>query len=228
MVKKVIGLSVAFFVFTGCGGATPKSDTQSNPEFYETINLKPSEKFTALREYLIKQSALEKEMTFPTKPLKPLLPEPKKLTKGKYEKSVAFEAREEALRAEEAQVVQALEKAYAAKLNAYDEEVKRLTQSSTSVEATQKAYTIVYGTPYLQSPLSYDADSEKFEGTIRSTKEGFSQKVIISVPISEAEAFEKNIKSLKTEVSFVFEDKKLTLKGIVFKDSHKSYRVVLK
>lgn len=228
MVKKVIGLSVAFFVFTGCGGATPKSDTQTNPKFYETINLKPSEKFTALREYLIKQSALKNEMTFPTKPLKPILPEPKKLTKGKYEKSVAFQAREEALRVEEAKVVQALEKAYAAKLNAYDEEIKSLTQGNASVEATQKAYTIVYGTPYLQSPLSYDADSEKFEGNVLSTKEGFSQKVSISVPLSEAEAFEKNIKSLKTEVSFVFEDKKLTLKGIVFRDTQKSYRAVLK
>ncbi|QOY53397.1 caspase family protein [Candidatus Sulfurimonas baltica] len=91
----------------------------------------------------------------------------------------------------------------------------------------EKAYSIVYGKPYLENSLKYDADSETFFGVVTSTKGGFSEKVAVRVPIDQAESFEKNINSLKTSVVFDYKDNQLALKKIVVKKANTPYIAML-
>lgn len=133
-------------------------------------------------------------------------------------------------------MIASLEKEYAQKVKNYNAEVQCLTdgynnelakrqkeRESITLEAMQQAYAAVYGTPYVDKNLKYDPETERFFAEVKATKGGFSENVAINVPIAEAEAFEKNIANVKTEVVFSFENDTLMLKNIAVQKEAKTY-----
>lgn len=237
MVTKVFILGLMVFVL-GCGGVKPTLEDQISSNkavYYENpYDITLSEKFTALTNYFI---GLELKVD---KPKQPSIPKAKELTKGKYEKTDDFEKRVEAEKAKRLVLLKSLESKYAKEVKKYNNDVKNLTDAynkdlakkqqsikAITLNAMEKAYATVYGSPYLQDSLKYDADSETFYGVVVSTKEGFSEKVAIKVPLGEAESFEKNVKSLKTSVVFDYDDNQLSLKKIVLKQGNTPYVAML-
>ncbi|MEA1983925.1 MAG: caspase family protein [Campylobacterota bacterium] len=91
----------------------------------------------------------------------------------------------------------------------------------------KRAYGVVYGKPYLYNSLKYDADSETFYGSVKSTKGSFSEKISFHVPIERAEAFERNVESIKPELAFAYRDSKLLLEKITLVSQKKSYLATL-
>ncbi|WP_229860113.1 caspase family protein [Candidatus Sulfurimonas baltica] len=229
MIKRVFILGLMVFVLSGYASGL------KNP-----YNINQSEKFTALTNYLIGLELQPSKPTLPNKPKQPTIPLAKKLTKGKYEKTGTFEQRVKKEKAKRLKTIKTLEVNYAKDVRVYNDEVKKLTDNynnelakkqkkidDITLKAMEKAYSIVYGKPYLENSLKYDADSETFFGVVTSTKGGFSEKVAVRVPIDQAESFEKNINSLKTSVVFDYKDNQLALKKIVVKKANTPYIAML-
>lgn len=229
MVLKIIFFSVVVLVFSLFG------EVVSNP-----YNIKQSEQLSALTNYFVKQTLEVQKPNFPSEPNKPTVPDAKELTKGKYEKTAAFEERVKVEKKSRIKQIKDLEAEYAKEVQAYNSEVKRLTDDynnkvaikqkdihKITLGAMAKAYATVYGKPYLEEGLKYDADSERFYGVVKSSKGGFSESVAINVPLQEAESFEKNLNSLSTKVVFDYADDKLVLKNIVLEKANKSYVAML-
>lgn len=131
---------------------------------------------------------------------KPEKSQTEKLKKGRYEKTKNFNTR------------------VAAQKNKSNTATEEITEA-----ALQKAYMTVYGKPYLENNLEYDADSEKFFGVVKSTKGGFSEDVVIAVPIHRAENLDKSIDALRIDVLFNYETDSLTLNEIIIEDTQDAY-----
>ncbi len=194
------------------------------------------EKLTAFTNYYIKKDLEVTKPTFPQKPKKPKLPSAKEMIKGRYEKTKTFELRVESERKKRVRKIRDIEKGYAKKVKVFNEEVKRLTDGynnalakkqkdieNITTRAIVRAYATIYGEPYLDKNLNYDADREIFYGKIKSIKGDFSEQVAIKVPINRAENFEKSLERLKTKVTFDYEDGKLSLKKIVLTQDKTTY-----
>lgn len=199
-------------------------------------NVSESEKITAYTNYFIKKALYTQKPSFPSKPQQPSVPKAKELVKGKYENTKGFELRVKNERKKRAEKLKGIEKSYANKVKEYNTEVKKRTDSYNNTvahkqkniqkitsQAMANAYATVYGKPFLENNLKYDADNEIFYGNIKSSKGGFSESVAIKVPLSQAENFERNIGSLKTEVVFDFSNERLSLKKILLQQKKKSY-----
>ncbi len=203
------------------------------------VKLSDSQKLSILTNYLIKQS-LEKKPIYPKKPKQPSLPDAKKLKKFKYEKISDFNIRIELERENRAKKIEQIKEDYSKNVRAYNKKVKLLTANyngkiskqqknmeSITISSIKKAYTTVYGKPYLDSNLKYDTENERFYGYIKSTKGDFKEQVAINVPINRAEEFEKNASVFKTKVFFKYKAGKLTLKKIVMEKGNKSIIAML-
>ncbi len=246
MVFKVLFLSFVGLVFVGCNGSTTSvvpslgATEVALPKMSNPYELEKSEELIVLTNYLIKKSMEVSKPVFPPEPNKPTVPHAKELVKGKYEKTADFEARVADERAKRAKELKTLETRYAQEVKTYNERVKTLTDNYNNEVATkqknikaltlasmQEAYAAVYGTPFVENDLKYDADSERFYANIASTKGGFNEKVAIDVPLNEAQDFERNAKYLDTEVVFDYENDKLVLKKIDVKHANKTYIAML-
>ena len=207
MILKLLTLTLVLISLVGCGGATPKkSETKQIKSQNYGVVLDKSEQLTALTNYLVKKELGIKKPSFPKKPQKPTLLESIELVKGDYEKSDAFEMRVNAAKRKRARDIQVLEDKYAIEVTRYNDEVKRLTDDynseieakSIAIEKSKQkaiivAYNTIYGKPFVEKNLDYDADAEKFYAKINSSNSGFSESVLISVPVNEAENFQENI-----------------------------------
>jgi len=226
MVLKVLFFS---FVLVSLHG-----ETVTNP-----YNIKKTEQLRVLTNYIVKKAVEVHKPFFPYVP-EVKVPHAKELTKGKYEKKATFEARVEQERANRAKKIKSIEAQYAKDVKAYNDRVKTLTDNynnevankqknikAITLSAMQKAYVEVYGTPYIENNLKYDAENERFYANITSTKGGFSEKVAINVPLSEAEDFEENVNSVKTSVVFDYENEKLVLKKIELSQAKKTFVAML-
>ena len=133
-----------------------------------------------------------------------------------------------------------MEMEYARKVKQYNSKVKKLTDEynndlakkrpylkSITLNAMQKAYAVVYGTPYLENSLKYDADSETFYGVIKSTKGDFREKISFHVPISKAPEFEANVQNIKPRLVFKYEDEKLMLTKVTLQNYSTNYITML-
>ncbi len=242
MAIKVLILSFVVFLFIGCRGNTPRTITkvQGKVEVVNPYNIKQSEKLKALTDYFIRLELEVQKPILPRKPDKPLLPKVKNLTKGKYEKAQVFQKRVANAELKRDKKIEAIESQYSKDMKVYNSKVKKIrdkynnsqTKKQKNIDAVtissmQKAYSVVYGKPYLDKSLKYDAENESFYGNVKSTKGGFSEQVAIKVPSSKAESFERNLDSLKTEVVFDYDDGRVALKKIVLKKGKKSYLAVL-
>ena len=203
------------------------------------VKLNDKEKLKALSEYFIDIDSQAQELVLPQKPQKPVIPEAKILTKSKYEKMKTFEEKVRVEEEDYAKRVQSIEKSYQQDLQEYEIKVNKLTknynnkkelrQKKIKNQSIQKAYVTVYGNPYiLQSSLEYDAEGELFNAKLKSTKGDFNKNIIIEVPISEAEEFEKNIKYMKIKIIFEFDANVEKIKHIGIKSLKNSYRAKLK
>jgi len=240
MIFKSIILSFIILALFGCGGVTPKKveKKQVKRQTYGVV-LDKSEQLTALTNYLVKKELGIKKPNFPKKPQKPELLETVELVKGEYEKSDTFEVRVNAEKRKRANKLKVLQEKYALDVAAYNDEVKRLTTEYNTVietkelaikESKQKAiivaYNTIYGKPFIEKKVNYDADTEKFYAKINSTKGGFSENVLISVPVDKAEQFQKNIKNTETKIVFDFSDEKLMMTKILIIDGDKTYEAL--
>jgi hypothetical protein len=95
------------------------------------------------------------------------------------------------------------------------------------VSSMQKAFSAVYGKPYLDKGLRYDAQNELFYGYIKSTKGGFSERVSVKVPINEAKNFQRDISKLNVNVWFNYDDNTVTLSRVEIKRGKKQYPSIL-
>ena len=204
------------------------------------VKLSSLEKTTALTNSFVEKELHPAKPIFPKRPLKPKVPKAKELTKGKYEKKSDFELRIQKEKTERIKHIKSMEKEYAQKVKQYNKEVKKLTDNfnndlakkradvkSITLSAMQKAYVVVYGTPYLENSLKYDAENETFYGVIKSTKGDFSEKVSFRVPIENAPQFEENIKNVTPRLVFKYEDEKLMLSEVTLKNSGATYSAAL-
>jgi len=101
-----------------------------------------------------------------------------------------------------------------------EEDLKRSNHKNDEkilLDSVQKAFVAVYGKPYLDKNLKYDAGNEIFYGYIKSTKGGFSKKVFIKVPINDAKSFQRNISELKIDIWFDYDGNILDLSRVVIK-----------
>jgi len=198
------------------------------------------EKITALTNSFIEKELYVEKPYFPKKPFKPSVPKAQEIVKGKYEKTVIFEARVEREKIQRQNKIKALESSYAQKVKNYNREVKRLTDNYNNavtkkrnrlkiitLNAMQKAYAVVYKTPYLENSLKYDADSEMFYGVVKSTKGDFKEKISFHVPIDKAEAFENNIDAVNPKLVFKYKNSKLVLEDIKLQDRGAIYNAML-
>jgi len=240
MILKLLTLSLVLLSLVGCGGATPKkSETKQIKSQNYGVVLDKSEQLTALTNYLVKKELGIKKPNFPKKPQKPTLLEPLELTKGQYEKSDAFEMRVDAEKRKRAYGIKTIEEQYKLDVTRYNKEVKRLTNEYNSEiqakslaiqNSKQKAiivaYNTVYGKPFIEKKVDYDADLEKFYAKINSSNGGFSESVLISVPVNEAENFQKNIDKTETKILFDFSDEKLVMTKILVLNGDKTYEAL--
>ena len=198
------------------------------------------EKITALTNSFIEKELYVEKPYFPKKPFKPSVPKAQEIVKGKYEKTVIFEARVEREKLQRQNKIKALEYSYSQKVKNYNREVKRLTDNYNNavtkkrnrlkiitLNAMQKAYAVVYKTPYLENSLKYDADSEMFYGVVKSTKGDFKEKISFHIPIDKAEAFEKNIDAVNPKLVFKYKNSKLVLADITLQDRGAIYNAML-
>ena len=206
----------------------------------KTFELSDLEKVTALTNYFAEKALYVEKPNFPSKVLKPIVPKAKKLVKGKYEKTTIFNARVAKEKMKRQKLIKLLEFEYYKNAKKYNIEVKRLTDAynnkvskkrkhikSSTLNAMQKAYSIVYGRPYLENSLKYDADSEMFYGAIKSSKGSFQEKISFHIPIDKAEEFEKNLKSVKPKLEFKYVNSKLILSKITLDSEFKIYVAML-
>jgi hypothetical protein len=238
MIKNGAILFLCALFLGDCLAKQPQQVKSNHVNPYERIT--QQEKLQALTNYFVNKRLEPRKPNFPKKPKEPVIPKAEEVVKGKYEKLADFEARVEVERKKRAALIALLEKEYAQKVKHYNAEVQRLTDSynneltkrekereNITLQAMQKAYVRVYGVPYIEKNLKYDPETERFFAQVKSTKGGFSEKVAINVPINEAEAFEKGIADVKTEVVFSFENDTLMLKKIEIKKESKSYIAML-
>lgn len=240
MISKIFFSSIVMMSFFGCGGETPSVSDTKKKIFKEKnpygVQLKNPEKVAALTNFIIREKVGIEKLNFPKKPKEPIFPESNKLVKGTYEKSELFTFRVQKAQEEREYKINKIQIDYNQAMSKYNAEVLKLKnalnkqigdkkQEITLItpSAIQEAYQIVYGTPYLTSDLKYDADNERFYARIKSTKDNFSQKVIIKVPVAEAELFEKNRELVKTKVVFDYISSKLILKKIIIEHAKKEY-----
>jgi len=242
----MIKISILGFILVtlaGCGGAAPQKEQTANGLSSEVrtgesygVTLKSSEQLTALANYYIKKEIGVTKPVFPNKPVQPTLPEATELTKGEYETTIAFESRvfnEKEIRSKK---IRAIEEQYIKDVKAYNREVKSLTDTynnavakkqpyveKATYDAMVKAYAAVYGQPYLDKDLKYDADTTKFYATVKSTHGGFLENVIINVPLKDAKRFQEGIAKAETKVIFDYHNGNLVLKEILIKNDNKRY-----
>ena len=186
MILKLFTLNLLLLVLVGCGGATPKKSAKKEikSQNYGVV-LDKSEQLTALTNYLVKKELGIKKPNFPKKPLKPTLLEPIELIKGDYEKSDAFEMRVSQEKRKRASDIKALEDTYKLDATRYNDEVKRLSNDynseleakSLAIEKSKQkaiivAYNTIYGKPFIEQKVDYDADTEKFYAKINTTNGG--------------------------------------------------------
>ena len=240
MILKLLSLNLLLLVLVGCGGATPKkSDNKQIKSQNYGVVLDKSEQLTALTNYLVKKELGIKKPTFAKKPKKPALLEPLELIKGEYEKSDAFEMRVNAAKRERTYDIKSIEEQYKLEVTRYNKEVKRLTNDynaeiqakSLAIQNSKQkaiivAYNTIYGKPFIEKKVDYDADLEKFYAKINSTNGGFSESVLISVPVNEAENFQKNIEKTETKIVFDFSDEKLVMTKILVVNGDKTYEAL--
>lgn len=203
------------------------------------VELSNDEKLTALTNYFMQRDSKKEKLSLPLKPQKPALPKAPKLVKSKYEKMETFEKRANIENDKHLKKVKNIEEKYVKRLEEYNYDVQRITlnynkkmlnkQKKIKRQSMQKAYASVYGDPYIvEESLEYDAEKEVFSADLKSTKSNMHKQVIIDVPISEAENFEKEIKFMKIIVSLEFADKTQSIKYITIKSSKNNYTVKLK
>jgi len=236
-------LGFILVILTGCGGASPQKEQTANGLFSDIrvdesygVKLKSSEQLTALANYYIKKEIGVEKPAFPNKPVQPSLPKPTALTKGEFETTVAFESRIFNEKESRAKKIRAIEEQYIQDVKAYNREVKSLTDAynnavakkqpyvkKATYDAMVKAYSAVYGQPYLDKDLKYDADARKFYATVKSTHGGFVEHVVIDVPLEGAEQFQKHATDAETKVIFDYSAGNLVLKEILIKNGKKSY-----
>ncbi len=245
--KRLLIFSFIISMIIGCGGdvVSPyqikeqREDVKiikKNNNIANPYQIKEEEKLTIVLNYLVKQELFGKQPQLPQKPQKPQIPSTEELIKGKYEKTADFEARVASAKQKRVRQIEILEKEYAKEVQSYNDEMKKITAEynnqvaikqknikNITLNAMTKAYSTVYGEPYLENSLKYDTENERFYGKIKSSKGGFSESVAIDVPIDKAENFEKNQKYLKTKVIFDYADEKLVLKKIVLENKNESY-----
>ena len=101
--------------------------------------------------------------------------------------------------------------------------VSKKNSDELILSSIKEAFVAVYGKPYLDRGLKYDAQNERFYGYVKSTKGGFNERVSIKVPINEAKNFQREIGRLRIDVSFDYDYNTLTLKNIDIKKSKKLY-----
>ncbi len=242
----MIKISILGFILVtlaGCGGAAPQKEQTANGHSSEIqtgksygVTLKSSEQLTALANYYIKKEIGVTKPVFPDKPAQPTLPKATELTKGEYETTIAFKSRvfdEKEIRSKK---IRAIEDQYIKDVKAYNKEVKRLTDAynnevakkqpyveKATYDAMVKAYYAVYGQPYLDKDLKYDADARKFYATVKSTHGGFVEHIIIDVPLKDAKEFQKSVAKAETKVVFDYSNGNLVLKKILIENDKKSY-----
>jgi len=245
MVTKILVFSLISFGLFGCATLTPKiakkqikvkKIANKQVKIEDLYKLKDREKIVAFTNYLIKKELKIAKPIFPNKPSKPTLPKAEQLKKGEYEKTKTFKLRVEKERVKRAKKIEAIKTKYAKDVQNYNKRVKKLTDDynnavakkeknikSITIKAMAKAYVTVYGKPYLENSLKYDADTETFYGTVKSTKGNFSEKVSIKVPLAKAQNFDKDVASLKTDVIFNLKGNKLSLKKIAIHEKKRLY-----
>ena len=191
------------------------------------VKLTDLEKITALTNSFVEKGLYVQKPSFPNEPYKPHVPKAKKLIKGKYEKTITFEARVAKAKLQRQNTIKAIEDSYAQKVKEYNQKVKRLTDNYNNIVTTkrnniktitlnamQKAYAIIYKKPYLENSLKYDADSETFYGTLKSTQGNFKENISFHIPIEKAEAFERYIKNIDVKLLFKYENSQLILSDL--------------
>ncbi|MGE4509509.1 MAG: caspase family protein [Sulfurimonadaceae bacterium] len=238
MYKKISFAVSAALLLSGCATTTPQINSKKAISPYERVT--HQKKFQLLTNYLVNKELQVTKPTFPVKPKEPAIPHAQELVKGKYEKLATFEARVAQEKQKRAKLLESLQKQYAKEVQAYNAQVKRLTDAynnelakkekereHVTLQAMQRAYAKVYGTPYVDTNLKYDPESERFFAEVKATQGGFSEKVAIDVPIHEAEAFEKSITEVSPSVVFEFKDDTLVLKKIEVKKHAKTYMAML-
>ena len=243
MMIKISILGFILITLAGCGGAAPQKEQTANGLSSEVrtgesygVKLTSSEQLTALANYYIKKKIGVEKPVFPKKPQQPTVPEPTELRKGQYETTLAFQTRVFNKKKLRAKQIKAIEEQYIKDAKAYNKEVKSMTDAynngvarkqpyveKVTLDATLKAFYAVYGQPYLDKALHYDADNAKFYATVKSTYGGFTEDVIINVPVAQAKAFQKSVATSETKVVFDYSDGKMVLKKILIENDRKQY-----
>jgi hypothetical protein len=136
------------------------------------------------------------------------------LIKGEFENTVDFEHRVSIRDESKIAKAQSLESEYQERLGIYQQALKEnklliaeeKTDRLTHAEEVYVGYIVevidnILGVPAIKD-LVYDADTEQFFATVYSKKTNFSTKIIVAVPIGEAQKFKDNLNYLMPDIEF--------------------------
>ena len=125
-----------------------------------------------------------------------------KLTKGEFEKTKSFKVR-----------VKKAKKTYNSQVQKYKNNLSK-TSKQAKQEGVKIALQSIWGKPIIKN-LKYDADNEYFVADVSfSQNVKFKKKIGIKVDIKYAKDLKRNVKNLKPQAVFDYEDDKLKLKAI--------------
>ena len=168
-----------------------------------------------VRQGLEQYLAADIASSMPVVPAKPSYPDLPSVTKGEYEKTTDFMSRvreaEADYRAQVASIDAEYERAiadYNAQINTYNNELlssqkaRRVRLLDRRSELIGESMVLAYGKPQVTN-TEYDADSEVFYADLIGEHSGFDEKIKISVPIAQAQAFGENNEEIEVEVLLV-------------------------
>ncbi|MDA7817186.1 caspase family protein [Sulfurimonas sp.] len=94
-------------------------------------------------------------------------------------------------------------------------------------KSMNKAFSFVYGKPYIDKNMTYNTSSRSFSAFVKSTKGNFNKEIIINVPRIKAKVFKAKAGLLKTKIVFDYTDDILGVKNIVLKMDDREYNAII-
>lgn len=167
-------------------------------------NFTSNEKLVTLTDYLIQKQTNFSKPTYPPKPQK---------DDPYYEEALSFYQQE----------VQRLNHEYNDKIS----NLKR-TLDEIKKDAFLQAFSHVYGKPYLEPSLLYNADEEKMYATLKSTKSDLRYQLVINVPKENEQGFKKKIEDLEIEIIFDLKSNSYSVQNIIIHQGFHKYNAFLR
>ncbi len=171
-----------------------------------------------LKRWLSAKSRHEFTLKPPKKATPPSLP---RLVKGEFEKRADFEARVTQAKQERAKVLRKIENDYENEVKAFNNAVSRHNKAveqerrermaaiaKMRIQYLEEALSEVFGDPLLVNPV-YESESEMFYARLISSNGLLSEKVTVSVPLSQGKDFKQRVRSVKPIIPYEFKNGKL-------------------